>query len=586
MTPEESFLVQMTKVTTSTVTFGERLNNLVYLLAQYLKVDLALYFGLDKSKEILFLNLTSKGPKPSNLQVEFPLGQGLVGEVAESGKVKTVYRSQPYVLTSNQALAKLHPEFMTLAGFPVADGNFRYGVLILVDRHARNFNAEERNNVQLAALNMAGILRQAFLQEEAQKRIAELSVLFEVGKGISSTLELDYLLDRVVAITAKVMTAGGAALQIIDTTTEEVCLSSQYGQIPLPCPFPAEIQAPECHEELSYLQGHQINGEGLTHYFLALPLTFKDLLQGTICVYDKIGPNGEYLAFDPENRKLLHTMAGLIVNGIENALAFQQVGLIAEENERMVEELRNLGDIEPYILRSIEFSPEHHETGMTILNYFGTVLRQKYPGMKVKVKIEQEELIVRMVIQTEEGNIEKLEKTLEDYGLVVLGQKTPEEFLSNPFEILQLKNQLKIAHLQLENQKEIIGIQNSLHGHRISELEDEIRWLRSHVASILIHSQDNIKAIKEVMIGAHKLLEGRDDIIESAISLISKKLQEGIIQSDIAEIKQTLEAIRDRNPSFFEKFIDKINLLIIQGSISGVAGNLLYDLIKSLSRMC
>jgi len=44
------FLTQMVEVFTSTVSFGERLNNMVHLLARHLKVDLALYFGLDKGK--------------------------------------------------------------------------------------------------------------------------------------------------------------------------------------------------------------------------------------------------------------------------------------------------------------------------------------------------------------------------------------------------------------------------------------------------------------------------------------------------------------------------------------------------------
>src|SRR4030042_5453995 len=76
-----AFLTQMVEVFPSTVSFGERLNHLVHLLARYLKVDLALYFGLDKAKETLILNLSSQGPVPPHLRVEFPLGQGLVGEV-------------------------------------------------------------------------------------------------------------------------------------------------------------------------------------------------------------------------------------------------------------------------------------------------------------------------------------------------------------------------------------------------------------------------------------------------------------------------------------------------------------------------
>jgi signal transduction histidine kinase len=335
-----AFLTQMVEVLTSTISFGERLNNMVHLLARYLKVDLALYFGLDKAKETLVLNLSSQGPVPPHMRVEFALGQGLVGEVAGSRKAKIVKRSQPGVLAANQALEKLHPAFATLAGFPVADDNFLYGVLILVDRQERQIHQAERQNVHLATLMLAGTLRQALLQEEAKKRIAELSVLFEVGKALSVTVDLNELLERVVTTTAKVITARGAALQIIDATTKEVRVSSKYGEIPLACPSPGEILATTPPAgELPHMQGQQVNATGQTHYFLAVPLTFKGQLQGTICVYDKLATDEQYLPFDPENRQLLYTMAGLIVNAIENALTFKQVESLAARNERMVRNL-------------------------------------------------------------------------------------------------------------------------------------------------------------------------------------------------------------------------------------------------------
>jgi len=99
-----AFLTQMVEVLTSTISFGERLNNMVHLLARYLKVDLALYFGLDKAKETLILNLSSRGHVPPHMRVEFALGQGLVGEVAGARKAKIVKRSQPGVLAANRAL--------------------------------------------------------------------------------------------------------------------------------------------------------------------------------------------------------------------------------------------------------------------------------------------------------------------------------------------------------------------------------------------------------------------------------------------------------------------------------------------------
>jgi two-component system, NtrC family, sensor histidine kinase HydH len=352
----DAFLTQLVEVITSTVNFGERLSNLVHLLGRYLKVDLALYFALDKSKEVLTLQISSKGDVPPHMRLEFHRGQGVVGEVAQTRKPKVAYRHQEGVLALNAGLEKLHPAFNTLAAFPVADDNFLYGVLLLVDKGERSFSNAERLLVHLATLMLAGTVRQALLQEEAKKRIAELSVLFEVGKALSSTVELDELLERVVSTTAKVIRARGAVLQIVDRLTGEIRVSSQYGKIPTTQIGPGLSAQPlrRQEKEAPYLEGQTKNSQGQVHYHLVVPLTFKGQLQGTLCVFDKLTPNGDYEEFDPENRQLLFTMAGLIVNALENALTYQQVETLAERNERMVRNLTTLQEISRAMLTTVQ----------------------------------------------------------------------------------------------------------------------------------------------------------------------------------------------------------------------------------------
>ncbi len=88
-------------------------------------------------------------------------------------------------MEANALLEKLNPAYQTLAAFPVADDNFLYGVLLLMDRTRPGASPRRSaRTVQLACLMLAGTLRQAIVQEEAKKRIAELSVLFEVGKAL------------------------------------------------------------------------------------------------------------------------------------------------------------------------------------------------------------------------------------------------------------------------------------------------------------------------------------------------------------------------------------------------------------------
>jgi signal transduction histidine kinase/putative methionine-R-sulfoxide reductase with GAF domain len=349
-----AFLTQMVEVLTSTVSFGERLNNMVHLLARNLKVDLALYFGLDKARETLLLNVSSQGPVPPHIRLEFPMGQGLVGGTASSRKAHIVHRQEPGVVAANAPLEKLHPAYQTLAAFPVADDNYLYGVLILVDGAERSFTAAERQGVQLTCLMLAAALRQAIVQEEAKKRIAELSVLFEVGKALGSTVELDELLERIVSTTAKVITARGAALQIIDAGTGEPRVSSRYGQIPMDCPDLLKMKPSSRTTESPFFEGEAQDAAGHVHYCLAVPLTFKGQLTGTLGVYDKFNPSGEYLPFDPENRQLLFTMAGVIANAIENALTYQQVEDLAERNERMVRNLTTLQEISQVLLTSVQ----------------------------------------------------------------------------------------------------------------------------------------------------------------------------------------------------------------------------------------
>jgi signal transduction histidine kinase len=352
-----AFLSQMVEVLTSTVSFEERLGNMVHLLARFLKVDLALYFGLDRNKETLTLQLSSRGLLPPQLDLKYQTGQGVVGEAAKTRKPQVIHRVQEGVPAHDAPLEKLQPKFNTLAAFPVADDNFLYGVLLLIDKSERSFAPLERQAVHLTSLMLAGALRQGLVQEEAKKRIAELSVLFEVGKALSATVELDDLLERVVSTTAKVINARGAALQIIDRQTGETRVSSHYGQVPVAkiCPpIPESFIAAGSMTEMPYLQGQTSDSQDRVHYHLAVPLTFKGQLQGTLCVFDKIAPGGNHQPFDPENRQLMFTMAGLIVNALENALTYQQVETLAERNERMVRNLTALQEVSQALLTTVQ----------------------------------------------------------------------------------------------------------------------------------------------------------------------------------------------------------------------------------------
>jgi hypothetical protein len=109
--------------------------------------------------------------------------------------------------------------------------------------------------------------------------------------------------------------------------------------------------------------------------------------------------------------------------------------------------------------RCIEFPSEFYQAGLNILNYFGTYLREQYPDEDAKVKIEQNGQIVRLIIETNDGEKEVIEKALEEYQLIVTGQKKPEDITKNQKLILELNSELRIAKYRIETQQDIIQVQ-------------------------------------------------------------------------------------------------------------------------------
>src|SRR5207253_2625761 len=79
------------------------------------------------------------------------------------------------------------------------------------------------------------------------------------------------------------------------------------------------------------------------------------------------------------------------------------------------------------IVRSIQFPPAFHKAGMQILGHFSSVIQQKYPDTNVKIAIEQQGMLVRMIIDTPDGMRDIIEETLNEYGQVMAGKMKPED---------------------------------------------------------------------------------------------------------------------------------------------------------------
>lgn len=206
----------------------------------------------------------------------------------------------------------------------------------------------------------------------------------------------------------------------------------------------------------------------------------------------------------------------LALSPLSHANPFLLLGLSLDPAPLEVIEIESDGEWtsgQIIINRSIEFPPEYHQAGLGILSYFGTVLREKCPEHNAKVKIEQDGLKVRLVIESENGDREIIEKALQEYELVVRGESPPESLFENKAKVLELKNELRIAQVRIESQKDLIALQG-----------EQIESLRA----LFGHALTNPKT-QPISVNVNPVISissSNNTIIQQSVPAISEHLQE------------------------------------------------------------
>ncbi|MCP4132269.1 MAG: pentapeptide repeat-containing protein, partial [bacterium] len=103
----------------------------------------------------------------------------------------------------------------------------------------------------------------------------------------------------------------------------------------------------------------------------------------------------------------------------------------------------------------IKLIPEYRSTGLTLLNYFPTLLEKKYPDQKVKVSFDYKGLDVFMMIDIVQGSREILLKAMKEYGSLLTGSLPVNEYTEDKILIMEIENELKCAQFRIDAEKEI-----------------------------------------------------------------------------------------------------------------------------------
>ncbi|MCU4413443.1 hypothetical protein KTH71_05215 [Acinetobacter sp. WU_MDCI_Axc73] len=280
-----------------------------------------------------------------------------------------------------------------------------------------------------------------------------------------------------------------------------------------------------------------------------------------------------------------------LISPVPIQLPFLILGLSFEPDNIEVIELKIQN--EPIMIeRSIEFKPEHYQAGLGILNYFGTVMRKKYPEQNAKFRIEQDDYTVRLVVESANGDKEIIERAFDEFGLVIHRDMQAEQFYDNYLDVAELKTKLGIFESELKFQHQLVEMQEN----RIIELKQDKESLLNLIRQGLvrpnspIYINNQLHNSQSTVINHKAEFTKSNDELEELIDLADSdalKNKLAMIQNalDVNRNSDNPEEVKDSNGmKKFAKFLKDANEVGTEANTLAEKGGKALEVIMSLGR--
>lgn len=256
--------------------------------------------------------------------------------------LKVIQTGQPGIIDvssrgqSAQGNADLPGGLHTWVGAPFSNGDETLGAICLGRRDSNTpFTSEQRNLLQAVADLLAGAIAKTRLVEESRRRARQLASLNQVTRSLTSTLEIDPLLESMLRHATEILNCEAGSLLLVDEGTDELVFTLASGPVGedligrrLPpgaglagkavVTRSAIIQNDVRQSEAWFNTDQQTGYE--TKNLLVVPLEVKDRVLGVLEVLNR----RDGAPFDRDDQELLSAFAGQAAIALENARLYTQ----------------------------------------------------------------------------------------------------------------------------------------------------------------------------------------------------------------------------------------------------------------------
>ena len=485
----------------------------------------------------------------------------------------------------------------SLVVWPVEDDNYLYGLLCLLSQEGHPRGAEDQELFPMVCREMAGVIRNSRVYTEAKKRIAELSVLYQVGKVIGSTLELEDLLNRTVAIIAQVINARGSALIITNGADQAVKIEAEFGVIPPftkgvlireilegKGPYISPLEAPKASlpavPEVRQTESAHSRGKDAPNSWMCAPLSFKGPYQGRLCVYGRVAMEAEAEAqFSQDDLSILSTIGNIIASSLENALTFQQLEGLARKNEMMVKRLSIL-----YQINSAMMTTASYEELLRIILESITLKEGLGFNRAILLLVDEESKLLKAV----KGSVQERETVSEKERPEISGTGLSRLLVSRASQVSAeaqtLDRLLQAITIPLSKEKGILA-QTVLEGRvfLIKEAQRDPRTNKDLVKQLSIDSFASVPIFaKDKVIGVISVDNylDRHPINEEDIQILSMLARQAGLAIENARLYEYIEQTNQELKSAQERLLESEKLTALGEMAAGMAHEIRNPLVS------
>jgi sigma-B regulation protein RsbU (phosphoserine phosphatase) len=332
-----STLFDLGREVTSVLDLEELLAKIPTLIARLTRFSAFSVYLLDEKRQELRIGYAVGYPDGVAPTLRLKVGQGVVGAAVQEGRpilVNDIRREPRYRGPLRNMLSQL--------AVPLRQKGKVIGALNLLEETEGAFSEQDEKLLRQFAAHVAVAIENARLFRSERQYVDTLETLAEIGREMSSILDLDVLLTRIASLIKRLIDYRTFGILLVDTETDELemKLAVRYGR-------GAESKHVKLGEGLvGWAALHKeavlvsdvskdpryINLVDDAQSEMVVPMLIKDRCIG---VFDLESP--ELDAFTKEHKELLTLLASQAAIAIDNARLYEEV---RRNEERIEKELR------------------------------------------------------------------------------------------------------------------------------------------------------------------------------------------------------------------------------------------------------